>query len=220
MGAIDEGLGQIDLAAVTQVRCERLEDLPEHAVSDPLLHPAMTGLVRRILTWQRFPRSSGPKDPEHPVEDASRFDSRTTLAVFAHFGLRDQRLDNTPLLVSELHVLLDHIRDSDAILPDHVFKNRSNFGHLPMSILRCVLVWIPDRRFSTRNRPRPRDFASLGRAAVPPRPRGRPENRVAGTPQRSRAHVGAALDHERVSDQASVCRASITRFAAITEPHV
>ncbi len=34
------------------------------------------------------------------------------------------------------------------------------------------------------------------------------------------SHVGRALDHERVSDQASVCRASITRLAASTEPHV
>lgn len=140
MGAVDEGLGQIDLAAFTQVLCERLEDLPEDAVRDPLLHPAMTGLVRRVLTRQRLPRSSGPKNPEHPVENASRFDARTTLAVFAHFGLRDQRLDNTPLLISELHVLLDHIRDPDAILPDHVLRNRSNFGYLPRRFLRCVLV--------------------------------------------------------------------------------
>src|SRR5689334_21501524 len=131
MGAIDEGLGQIDLAAVTQVLCERLEDLPEHTVRNPLLHPAMTGLVRRVLTRQRLPRSSGPKDPEHPVENASRFDSRTTLAIFADFGLRDQRLDDTPLLVSELHVLLDHIRDPDAIPVDRVCKNRSNSAHLP-----------------------------------------------------------------------------------------
>src|ERR1700689_821436 len=140
MGAIDEGLGQIDLAAVPQVFCERLEDFPEHALRAPLLQAAMTGLVRRVLTRKRFPRSSGPKDPEHPVENASRFDARTTLAIFAHFGLRDQRLDNTPLLVSELHVLLNHIRDPDAILPDHVFRKRSNFGYLPMSILRCVLA--------------------------------------------------------------------------------
>lgn len=139
MGAINEGLGQINLAALAQVFCERLENLPEHALRDPLLHSAMTGLVRRILTWQRFPRSSGPEDPEHAVENASRLDARTTLAVFANFGLRDQRLDNTPLLVSELHVLLDHIRDRDAILRDHVLRNRSNFGYLPMSILRCVL---------------------------------------------------------------------------------
>ncbi|MGE0399688.1 MAG: hypothetical protein AB7T06_23435 [Kofleriaceae bacterium] len=46
--------------------------------------------------------------------------------------LGDQRLDNTPLLVRELHVLLDHLRDPDAIASDHVFKNRSNYDHLPV----------------------------------------------------------------------------------------
>jgi hypothetical protein len=35
---------------------------------------------------------------------------------------------------------LDHIRDPDAIVRDHVFRNRSNFGYLPKSILRCALV--------------------------------------------------------------------------------
>jgi len=34
-----------------------------------------------------------------------------------------------------------------------------------------------------------------------------------------RAHVGAALDRGRVGDQPSVWRASITRLAAITDPH-
>jgi hypothetical protein len=140
MGAVDEGLGQIDLAAITQVRSECLEDLPEHSVLDPLLHPAVTRLVRRVFAGERLPRSSGPKDPQHPVENATSGDTWPTLAVFANFGLRDQRLDNTPLLVSELHVLLDHIRDPDAILSDHVLKNRSNFAHLPMRFLRCVLV--------------------------------------------------------------------------------
>lgn len=140
MGAIDEGLRQINLAAIAQVLSERLEDLPEHAVLDPLLHSSMTGLVRRVLARQRFPRSSGPEDPEHAVENVARIDARSALAIFANVGLWDQRLDDTPLLVGELHVLLDHIRDPDAIVSDHVLKNRSNFGHLPMQFLRCVLV--------------------------------------------------------------------------------
>jgi hypothetical protein len=139
VGAVDEGLSQIDLATVAQVRCECLEDLPEHALCYPFLHSAMTGLVRRVLARQRFPRGSGPQDPEHSVENTSRFDARSTLAVFAHFGFRDQRLDDTPLLVSELHVLLDHIQNPDAIALVHVLKNRSKSGHLPMQFLRCVL---------------------------------------------------------------------------------
>lgn len=145
MGAIDEGLGQIDLAALTQVFRERLENLPEHALRYPFLHAAVTRLVRRVLTRQRFPRSSGPEDPEHSVENTSRFDPRTTFAVLANFGLWDQRLDDTPLLVSELHVLLDHIRDPNAIALDHVLKNRSNSGYLPVQFLRCVLGRLDER---------------------------------------------------------------------------
>ncbi len=60
MGAIDEGLGQINLAALAQVLGERFENLPEHAVLDPLLHSAMTGLVRRVFARQCFPRCTGP----------------------------------------------------------------------------------------------------------------------------------------------------------------
>jgi len=140
MGAVDEGLGQINLAALAQVFRERLEHLPEHALGDPFLHPAMTGLIRRVLTRKCFPRSSGPEDPQHSVENTSRINARSTFTVLPDLWLGNQRLDNTPLLVSELHVLLDHVRDPDAIAFDHELKKRSNFGHLPMSFLRCVLV--------------------------------------------------------------------------------
>src|SRR5665811_222408 len=109
MGAIDEGLGQINLAAITQVLGERLEDSPEHTILDPLLHSAVARLVRRVLARQCFPRSSGPEDPEHSVENAASFDARPAFAVLASFGFWDQWLDDTPLLVGELHVLLDHI---------------------------------------------------------------------------------------------------------------
>src|SRR5665647_496600 len=139
MGAIDESLGQIDLAAVSQVLCERLENLPEHSIRNPLLHPAVARLVRRVLAGQRSPRSSGPKDPEHSVENVARGNPRTTLAVLAQFGLWNQTLNNPPLLVSELHVLLDHIRDPNAIVSDHVPGNRSDYNNLLLQFSRCVL---------------------------------------------------------------------------------
>ena len=122
MGAVNEGLGQIDLAALTQIFGERFEDFPEHTLRHPLLHPTMAGLVRRVFARQRLPWRAGPQHPEHPVEHAARSDARATLAVLSRFRFRDQRLDNTPLLVSELHVLLDHIQDPNAIVPDHVLK--------------------------------------------------------------------------------------------------
>lgn len=140
MGAIDEGLGQIDLAALAQIFGERFKDPPEHALRDPFLHAAMAGLIGRIVARQCLPRCAGPEDPEDPVENATCIDARTTLAVFADFGFGDERLDNTPLLVGELHGLLDHIRDPNAIAFDHVLGNRSKSGYLPMRFLRCVLV--------------------------------------------------------------------------------
>jgi hypothetical protein len=145
MGAINEGLGQIHFAAVTQVLRERLEDPPEHAVRYPLLHPAMTRLVRRVLAGQRFPRCSGPEDPEHAVEHAAGVDTRPTLAVFSNVGLRDQRLDDTPLLVGELHVLFDHNCDHNAIDWDHVLGKRSKYDHLPNVVFEMRSSTSPQR---------------------------------------------------------------------------
>ena len=139
MGAIDESLRQIDFAAVSQVFSERLEHFPEHARLDPFLHPTMNRLIRRVFARQSLPRRTGPKDPEHAVEHASRGHTRATLAVLARLRMWDQRLDNAPLLVGELHVLFDHNCDHDAILLDHVLGKRSKSDHLPTLFLRCVL---------------------------------------------------------------------------------
>jgi hypothetical protein len=114
MGAIDEGLGQIDLAAIAKVLGERLEDLHEHSFVHPLLHAAVAGLVRRVFGGKRFPRRTRPQNPQHSVEDATRLDARASLAVLSRLPDRDQRLDNTPLLIGELHVLLDHVEDPAA----------------------------------------------------------------------------------------------------------
>lgn len=83
MGAIDEGLSQIDLAAIAQILGKRFYKLPEHTRLNPLLHSTVNRLVRRVLARKCFPRSACPKDPEHPVEYASSLDARTTFAVFA-----------------------------------------------------------------------------------------------------------------------------------------
>jgi len=140
MGAIDEGLCQIDFAAVPQVFRERLEHFPEHARLDPFLHPTVNRLIRRVFARQRLPRRAGPKDPEHAVEHVTGGHTRATLAVLARLRMWDQRFDNAPLLVGELHVLFDHNRDRDAIVFDHVLGKRSKSDYLPTLFLRCVLV--------------------------------------------------------------------------------
>ena len=83
MGAIDEGLSQIDLAANAQILGERFHELPEHARLDPFLHSTVNRLIWRVLARKCFPRGACPKDPEHSVEYAASFHARTPLAVFA-----------------------------------------------------------------------------------------------------------------------------------------
>ncbi len=140
MRAIDEGLGQIDFAAVAKVFGERFQDLVEHALLDPFLHAAMTGLARRELARQCLPRCTGPQDPEHAIEDAPSWNSRTAFTVLAALGFRDQSLDSTPLLVGERHVLLDHASDRTASSWRTNLKNRSKSRYLRTGFSRCVLV--------------------------------------------------------------------------------
>lgn len=105
----------------------------------------MNRLVRRVFARKRFPRCTSPQNPKHSVENVASADTRSALAVFANTRFGDQTLDDTPLLVSELHVLFDHIHDRNAIDSDHVLRNRSKFADLERAFLRCALV-IPEQR--------------------------------------------------------------------------
>jgi hypothetical protein len=46
---VDETLCQVDLPAVPQILGERAQDLDENPFADPLLHAAMTRLIRRVV---------------------------------------------------------------------------------------------------------------------------------------------------------------------------
>lgn len=103
MGPVDEGLRQIELAAVAKVSGERLEYFHERPLRYPLLHSSMTRLIGRVLARQCFPRSAGPQNPKHSVQDAARRNTRAPFAVTPTLYYRDQRLDDGPLLVGEFH---------------------------------------------------------------------------------------------------------------------
>jgi len=120
MRAVEEGLGEIDLAAIAQDFRERLENLHEHTRLDPLLHTSMTRLVRRYSLGSDFHGAPGPENPEDSFENTACCNARASLAVLSRRRDRDQRLDNRPLLIGELHVLLDHAADRGAtfLLPD------------------------------------------------------------------------------------------------------
>jgi hypothetical protein len=103
VGSVDEGLRQIELAAVAKVSGERLEYFHERSLRYPLLHPSMTRLIGRVFARQCFPRSAGPQNPKHSVQDAARRNTRTPFAVSPTLYHGDQRLDGGPLLVGEFH---------------------------------------------------------------------------------------------------------------------
>jgi len=48
VGAVDEGLGEIELPALSKVLRETAQDLWEHAFLDPALKTTVTRLIRRV----------------------------------------------------------------------------------------------------------------------------------------------------------------------------
>ena len=103
MGPVDKCFRQIEFAAFTKVLGERTEDLHEDAIAHPLLHPPMARLIRRILAGQRPPGRAGPQHPQDTFEHGPRLDTRPAATV-ATTLLRDQRRDDLPLLIRQLHV--------------------------------------------------------------------------------------------------------------------
>jgi hypothetical protein len=102
VSSVDEAFSEIDLASFSQILSERSQDFDEHTLTNPLLHPTMAGLVRRILRRHRAPRRPRPQYPQNPVENLSRLNARTALAVESPL-CGNQRLNQRPLLVSEFH---------------------------------------------------------------------------------------------------------------------
>src|SRR2546422_9331322 len=66
---IDEGFGQIDLAAVSQVFGESLEQDLKASGSLPQLKATMAGLIRRVAAREIGPRGARAADPEDGVEE-------------------------------------------------------------------------------------------------------------------------------------------------------
>lgn len=71
MGAVDEALGQVELAVSGKVFGEALEDLLEDPAFDPPLITAVRRLIRRVPPWKIGPRRPGAKDPKRSVDDVT-----------------------------------------------------------------------------------------------------------------------------------------------------
>jgi len=104
VGAVDECLGEIELAASLQVLCECVQDAIDRSVAHPVLKPPVAGLIGRISRWKIFPRRTGAKNPKHAVQDVARIAIRPASNALLHRFLDgEQRPQKRPLLFGEVH---------------------------------------------------------------------------------------------------------------------
>ena len=103
-GGIDEGFGQIDFSAVSEIRGESFEQPIEAATALPELKSTVTRLIRRIARGEIGPRRAGAQDPQHPVEHRARIGPGPPAPVGAAARTK-RRLEHGPLGVGEIHTV-------------------------------------------------------------------------------------------------------------------
>jgi len=105
MGAVDECLGEVELAPLLKVASEREQNLIEHAFALPLLKTPMASLIRRIAPRQIRPRRARSQNPEYAVQHVARIAPRTATLRAGSLALwaGDVSADRCPLLVGEIH---------------------------------------------------------------------------------------------------------------------
>jgi hypothetical protein len=65
----------------------------------------VAGLIRRVASWEVFTGCSGAKYPEDAVEDISGVSPGSSPTIFSARRFRNERLQQLPLLVGEIHAL-------------------------------------------------------------------------------------------------------------------
>jgi hypothetical protein len=101
-GGVDEGFGEIDLAAVSEIRGEALKQAIEPTTLLPLLKPTVARLVRRIAGRQIGPRGARAQDPQHAVEHGARIGPRSPATIRSATRTK-RRFEKGPLGIGEVH---------------------------------------------------------------------------------------------------------------------
>ena len=104
-GAVDEGFAEIESAAGVEIGGQRFEHVPERAVLHPPLKAPMTGLKRRIPGGEIFPRRARAENPEDAVQYVPRIAPWPTPPVPAKPRSGQERREDRPLGVSQVHAL-------------------------------------------------------------------------------------------------------------------
>ena len=96
-------------------------------LAPPPLESPVAGLVVPVARGEVLPSRTSPQNPENSVQTRTRVFRRSALAIVSSRPLRDQRLDQLPMLVRQVHRLkYKHLFERKERPAD----SRSNFDHL------------------------------------------------------------------------------------------
>ncbi len=84
---------------------KRMENLLKSPVTAPLLKSSMTGLIGGVPIQKIFPGSSRAKNPQDAIEYVAWIAPGPSPAIRSLFRLRKKRLDELPLLFSQVHAI-------------------------------------------------------------------------------------------------------------------
>jgi hypothetical protein len=103
-GRIDEGLTEIDFAAVAEIFGKALEQPIEPAAPLPLLKAAVARLVGWIPRRQVMPGRARPQDPENAVQYGTRVAERSPPSIRTA-AWPEEWFKHGPLRVGEVHAV-------------------------------------------------------------------------------------------------------------------
>ncbi len=91
------------MAARLEVPGERFEQPFHRAALHPVLKPTMARLVGRVALREILPRRPRAQDPENAVQDIAGIAPRPAPAILPDSGLGQQRREDRPLLLGQVH---------------------------------------------------------------------------------------------------------------------
>jgi hypothetical protein len=103
-GRIDEGLTEINFAAVAEIFGQSLKQAIESPAALPLLKAPVTRLIRRVSRREIGPGGARPEDPQDAVEDGARVGPRATTSI-GTAARPKRRLEHGPLGIGEIHTV-------------------------------------------------------------------------------------------------------------------
>ena len=144
--------------ALVEVVEQRGSELRHRPALEPALEPPVASRLRWVSVRQVVPRSTGPQDPEDPVQHVARIAPRAASLVLADACLREERREHFPLLVGEVH---SQRRSQLDPAVDPLSEIRFGLKHLPRRFVGYLLL----RGRRRRRPPSERRMPGPGRAA-------------------------------------------------------